>query len=293
MTDGWHGQGTGRADDLAARRRLTLLVGLLVAALIPPALGAWQTWPLLLVPVVLASLLAGPSASALVAAVVAMALALIAGRPEADDGVLATGFVVACLLSALAGVRHGQLERALQAASARSLTDSLTGLPNYAYLSEALPHEVRRSERYGAPLSVVLLDLDGFKPFNDRWGHEAGNRMLAAVGATLQAAGRASDVVGRFGGEEFTLIVPGDAAEARDAAERIRAAVAQVRIEVAPGAEAAITLSAGVAEHVPGETVEALLRRADAALYAAKDAGRDRVVVDRSADELRTRRRAA
>jgi len=292
MTDGWQVDGGVRAEELAARRRLALLAGILVATLVPPALGAWQTWPLLLVPVVLGAVLAGPSATAVVAAVVALALALIAGRPEADDGVLATGFVVACLLGALVSVRHAQLARALRAASDRSLTDTLTGLPNYAFLAEALPHEVRRAQRYGAPLSLVLLDLDGFKPFNDRWGHEAGNRMLAAVGATLHASGRASDVVGRFGGEEFAIIVPGDAGEARDAAERMRRAVGEVRVEVAPDVHTGITLSAGVAEHVPGETVEALLRRADAALYAAKDAGRDRVEVDRVASDLRRRRAA-
>jgi diguanylate cyclase (GGDEF)-like protein len=281
-----------RARELGARRRLVLLAALMALALLPLALGATSAWPLLAVPVVLAWPLRGPAALALTAAVAALALALLSGRPGVSGGSLALGLAVFVVIAVVAGVRHGSLQDDLRRASLQSLTDRLTGLPNYAYLSEALPHEVRRADRYALDLSLVLMDLDGFKAFNDRNGHDCGNRMLAAVGATMAATARGSDIVGRFGGEEFAVIVPGPMDEAVEAAERLRLAVAAVRVPGPAGDEIGITISAGVAEHRPGEGAEALMRRADAALYAAKDAGRDRVVcvrnpVPRSAEVTR------
>jgi diguanylate cyclase (GGDEF)-like protein len=174
-----------------------------------------------------------------------------------------------------------------------SVTDRLTGLPNYAYISDALPREVRRAERYGAAVSLVLLDLDHFKAFNDEHGHDAGNRMLEAVGRVMRSIARGSDIAGRFGGEEFVLIVPGPAEEAAEAADRFRRAMREVRVDVPGGRLAGVTVSAGVAEHIAGTPHDDLVRRADIALYVAKDAGRDRVVVDpASQDALVSRRRA-
>lgn len=280
-----------RDAQLAARRRLVLLGAVTAAALVPMALGWWQAWPLLSVPLAVAMVLAGPAGLALTAGVAALALALVSGNPEADDGTLLAGFVAFVAVGALIGVRMRSLIDDLGHASVASLTDRLTGLPNYAFLSEALPHELRRADRYGLPVSLVLLDLDGFKAFNDLHGHEAGNRMLAAVGAAMLAHSRGSDVVGRFGGEEFAVIVPGPLDEAVEAAERLRHAVARVRIAVGGEAEVGITTSAGVAEHWRGEAAEALVERADGALYAAKHAGRDRVAAVRGPrDELAVRR---
>jgi diguanylate cyclase (GGDEF)-like protein len=125
----------------------------------------------------------------------------------------------------------------------------------------------------------VLLDLDHFKAFNDEHGHEAGNRLLAAVGEAIRRSTRASDVAARFGGEEFALIVPGPAEEAIEAAKRIRVAVAEVSIVVAGGEAAGTTISAGVADQLNGSGDDGarMLDQADKALYYSKAAGRDRV----------------
>ncbi|CAN0464416.1 unnamed protein product, partial [Phaeothamnion confervicola] len=160
-----------------------------------------------------------------------------------------------------------------------SLTDRLTGVHNYAFFADALPRECRRAERYELSLSLVLLDLDRFKAFNDRYGHDAGNRLLTAVGETIRASSRATDIAARFGGEEFALIVPGPAEEAMEAAERIRAAVGRVTVPVAGGDLVGTTISAGVAdfENGTGDTGARLLDQADKALYHSKELGRDRV----------------
>jgi diguanylate cyclase (GGDEF)-like protein len=171
--------------------------------------------------------------------------------------------------------RVTRVERISQA----SLVDGLTGLYTYAYFEEALELEVRRARRYGASVSLVLLDLDRFKQFNDRNGHAAGNDMLAAVGRELLRVCRDSDLVARFGGEELVVLVPGSTREALALAERARVAVAAIEID-AGGRKVGTTASVGVAETGPGtRSPEDLFAAADAALYAAKRAGRNRVSV--------------
>ncbi|MCB0882991.1 MAG: GGDEF domain-containing protein [Thermoleophilia bacterium] len=283
---------TAREMELAARRRLVLLAAVLAATLVPLALGAWHAWPLLGLPVVLSFALSGPTGLGLVASVAALAMALVSANPGADGTSLATAFVAFVALGVVVGMRHYSLEHALDRESQRSLTDKLTGLPNYAYLSETLPLELRRADRNGGDVSLVLLDLDHFKAFNDRFGHEAGNRMLVAAADAMRATARGSDVVGRFGGEEFAVIVAGGAGEAAEAAERVRDAIQAVRITVDPGVEVGVTTSAGVAQRQRGEVMQQLIKRADGALYAAKAAGRNRVVTA-PADEVSRRRRAA
>ncbi len=161
-------------------------------------------------------------------------------------------------------------------------TDSLTGLPNRRHLGEALARDLARADRSGAPLAVVMCDVDHFKKFNDTWGHQTGDLVLAQVGAVLKKSVRTGDVPARYGGEEFMAILPGaDIEGARVVAERIRAALE--RTEVAgPKGPLKVTASFGVAV-VKGtqckDGAEALVGRADAALYQAKQAGRNRVVV--------------
>jgi len=150
-------------------------------------------------------------------------------------------------------------------------TDALTGLLNHRGCQERLRAAVAEAD--GAPVSVVVLDLDHFKRINDTHGHAEGDRALAAAAARLRSVVRDSDAVGRLGGEEFVLVLPGaDVDVARAAAERARAAVAEVQI-----GGLALASSAGVACH-PGDAADAagLLGCADAALYAAKDTGRGR-----------------
>ena len=182
-------------------------------------------------------------------------------------------------------VRRGrELERTLERLRAANevierlaRTDPLTHLVNRRGLEEAITHERDRAERTGEPLSVVALDLDHFKRVNDGWGHAVGDRLLSAVGKALRAGVRPYDVAARVGGEEFLLVLPATHRErAVDVAERLRARVAELVVE---GLPEPVTSSAGVAEHARGETTEALLGRADAALYEAKRLGRNRVVL--------------
>ena len=154
---------------------------------------------------------------------------------------------------------------------AEAKTDGLTGLLNHRGSQERLRAALEESG--GAAVSVVVLDLDHFKKVNDRYGHAEGDRVLAETARRLRAVVRETDAVGRLGGEEFVLVLPGmDAADAREAAERARAAVAEVSVGGQP-----LECSAGVAAH-PADALDApeLLAAADAALYAAKDGGRRR-----------------
>ncbi len=155
--------------------------------------------------------------------------------------------------------------------------DPLTGTANRRAFVEELSRAVARAGRTGAPLSLVALDVDRFKAFNDEHGHAAGDAVLSAVAARAGEILRAGDLLARTGGEEFAALLPGaDLAAAFDAAERIRGRIAAAPVEVA-GRALAVTASFGCAELRPGEDGEALLGRADARLYEAKRAGRNRV----------------
>jgi diguanylate cyclase (GGDEF)-like protein/PAS domain S-box-containing protein len=154
-------------------------------------------------------------------------------------------------------------------------TDALTGLANRRAFEARLEREVARARRTGAPLSVVVLDLDHFKEVNDRHGHEEGDRALRTLAERMRAATRASDVIARIGGEEFAWLLPGTPAEGAHAmAERLRGVVAAEPFGIA----GTRTISGGVAELGPGDDGAALLRAADMRLYAAKSSGRDRVL---------------
>jgi diguanylate cyclase (GGDEF)-like protein len=163
----------------------------------------------------------------------------------------------------------------------QSVRDPLTGLYNRRYMEESLQRELHRSMRRKTSLGVIMLDVDHFKRFNDSFGHEAGDFVLQTVSKLLRSQLRGEDVVCRYGGEEFTLILPEASLEAtRQRAEQLREAVKAEIPSFRDRSLEAVTLSLGVAsfpEH--GNTSEALLRKADAALYQAKQQGRDRVVV--------------
>jgi two-component system, cell cycle response regulator len=157
----------------------------------------------------------------------------------------------------------------------RSITDGLTGLKNRRHFDEALRAALVFAQRHSQPLSLVLLDVDHFKSYNDAYGHVAGDEVLRSVAELLQSQARAHDVVTRYGGEEFALVAPAtDAEGARCLAERLRATIADHCWPLRP-----VTASFGVTTTtatVP-EAV-ALTAEADQALYTAKASGRDRVV---------------
>lgn len=164
---------------------------------------------------------------------------------------------------------HGMVER-------QALVDGLTGLANRRAAADALHAEAARAERLETPLSVVLADLDGFKDVNDEHGHAVGDAVLRVFADVLRETLRESDVAGRWGGEEFLLLLPGaDEEGAAQLAERVRLALAARSI---PGAEnLRVTASFGVAEYAGETNTEQLVAAADGALYRAKGAGKDRV----------------
>lgn len=133
----------------------------------------------------------------------------------------------------------------------------------------------------GQPVTLLLIDADHFKGFNDRHGHLAGDMLLRVLARVLRDGLRPADLAARFGGEEFALMLADATAEsATRVAERLRQAAAAIRIPAAGGGTLrGVTVSIGVAELKPGDTLESLLATADAALYRAKDAGRDRVAI--------------
>lgn len=157
-------------------------------------------------------------------------------------------------------------------------TDGLTGLPNRRFFMTQLASELARRQRYGHPLSLLMLDLDHFKQVNDRWGHGVGDEALRLFADSVQCCLRTQDVAGRLGGEEFAILLPETGENvARPVAERIRARMEQTLIAAADG-NCHVTVSIGVTQAMDSDDLESLLRRADEALYAAKERGRNRVV---------------
>ncbi len=168
------------------------------------------------------------------------------------------------------------LEETNRALQRKADIDGLTGLYNHAFLIDALEKEIERSRRYGGALSVVMIDIDHFKKFNDSYGHQVGDAVLKEVAGLLQAGSRTIDVAGRYGGEEFMLVLPNTKSTgAYEVAERIRRKIAAS--EFTPAGRK-ITISAGVAEF-GGQKLDALIHEADERMYAAKRHGRDRVEV--------------
>ncbi|HVO52255.1 MAG TPA: GGDEF domain-containing protein [Thermoanaerobaculia bacterium] len=163
----------------------------------------------------------------------------------------------------------------------RATTDPLTGLLNRSAFRERARSELARAERTGRCLSLAMLDIDHFKAFNDAHGHPAGDAALSAVAGAISRTIRAIDLAGRYGGEEFVLLlVEADAVAAVRALERLRKNVAGLE---PPRIARPITISAGIAVHEPRferATLEGLVSRADATLYAAKEAGRNKVMVE-------------
>ena len=163
----------------------------------------------------------------------------------------------------------------------QSVRDHLTSLFNRRYMEETLERELRRAQRNSVPLSVIMVDVDHFKRFNDDHGHDAGDALLAELGRLLRSHVRVEDVPCRVGGEEFAIVMPGAAAkDALRRAEELREAAHRLRIVHRGVSLGAVSISLGVAafpEHAAATDV--LLRAADSALYRAKREGRDRVVV--------------
>ena len=160
----------------------------------------------------------------------------------------------------------------------QAITDELTGLVNRRRFLDALRSEITRGQRLGGRLSVVLADLDGFKLVNDRFGHHAGDEVLIAFADLIKAHGRDVDVAARLGGEEFAVLLPETGLDGASAvADRLRLSLAELQIPLGVGEKVTVTASFGVAELGESQSVDALLRAADSALYRAKEHGKNRV----------------
>ncbi|MDX6453684.1 MAG: hypothetical protein QOH16_3733 [Gaiellaceae bacterium] len=207
-------------------------------------------------------------------------LVLTSDTFEADH-VETAASLAAQVVVALENARlHRMVER-------QAMVDSLTGLANRRSLEESLRSELARAARFGDSVCVVLADLDDFKQVNDHHGHAAGDEVLKAFAGALRKTVRESDVAGRWGGEEFALVLPGtDAAGGARLAERARIAIEGRRVKMPNGDFCNVTASFGVASFPESHELGEILAAADSALYAAKGEGKNRVVV--SAESITT-----
>lgn len=254
-----------------------------------------------------AGLRGDPESRAIAAGLVVLLVSLIVdllgilGVIALPSGIPVIGFVVLFLVAAIAlnaryerehrelvalrndleervSIRTRELEEANLRLAEASRTDALTGLPNRRGFLDVADHELKRSVRAGEPFSVVMVDLDHFKQINDRHGHGAGDAVLQQVATRLRNVLRSEDLVARWGGEEFIVLLPNTTGElAVFVAEKARRAIAELRFdEVGVGS---ITASFGVAMHHPGHPLDTTIAAADGALYRAKEAGRDCVLL--------------
>ncbi|AFG36549.1 sensor domain-containing diguanylate cyclase [Spirochaeta africana] len=179
---------------------------------------------------------------------------------------LVIGFVIIEVLTWILVRDRQQLKRLAR-------TDQLTGILNRYWFHELSDREIEAARRYGHPLSLIIFDVDHFKQVNDTYGHNVGDEVLKQLVGVVQGEIRASDVLARWGGEEFVVLLPhADAAAAGQAAEKLRAAVESADV----GADGGVTISLGVAELGSEESLDAMIGRADRALYRAKQSGRNR-----------------
>jgi diguanylate cyclase (GGDEF)-like protein len=239
----------------------------------------WGLWPV--VPATAAILLlatpesAGPIARPIFVALVAVGVAERLAAGEANVQIPARHDALGRRLAAAITT----LGSSMAEAQSEATTDRLTGIPNRPAIIGALFTEVERSVRYRRPLSVAFADIDHFKTINDTYGHEAGDAVLQGVATSLRRNLRASDRVGRYGGEEFMVLLPETGVEdAAVLADKLRLIVAGERHLLPDGSEVGVTISLGVTGGAGDRlSVDALVREADAAMYSAKALGRDQV----------------
>jgi diguanylate cyclase (GGDEF)-like protein len=217
----------------------------------------------------------GGHSAALVAAVAELVANLL--NPAGDTtSLIAWNAGSVLVLSWIVAEVLAQLHRALDEQRDLARTDSLTGVANGRQFREAAEVEMDRVTRYGGIFTVAFLDVDNFKEVNDTRGHAAGDRLLREIAETLVSRLRRVDLVARFGGDEFVMLLPETDREAACVAlEKVRESIGQLARDYGAGVQASI---GSVTFLEPPESVDEMLRRADAAMYTAKYAGRDRVV---------------
>jgi len=270
-----------RIDNRRTQRRLIILalvgVSFFILWLALKVFAQADFWPLLAGPI-LVSAWFFYEVGALVT--IGLTTLLLVQTSIDNRGPIIIALATFAFLGLMIGWGQRRQRRAHRSVLRSSLTDSLTGLYNFGSFMECLDREMRRVDRYGGAVTLVMFDIDHFKMFNDRFGHQAGNEALKAVATTLKREKRESDIVARFGGEEFVLLFPGKEAAGVETARRLRKAIAQIRVPTGGGATTEITVSAGVACYPNGATSrEELIDKVDQLLYASKRKGRNRVSV--------------
>jgi diguanylate cyclase (GGDEF)-like protein len=218
----------------------------------------------------------GPSGSVLVVPLAVrercLGVVLVGSRSPGSFGEDAAGLAAALAAQGMVAYENAQLFTRVQELAA---VDELTGLANRRHFFEQAERELAHARRFGHPVSAMMIDVDHFKAVNDRWGHQVGDEILREIAARLRRARRVEDVVGRYGGEEFVVLAPGDG-EGLLLAERLRSAVSSMPMTTSVG-QVRVTISIGVAVLTEDLDLNALLARADRELYEAKRAGRNRV----------------
>jgi len=284
VTDAKHAPHDLGGRRLTVRRSAAVIAALSAVSCVVFLLGTDFLWPLFIFPLFLSAVFFFELGSLAVTLWLGNFFVLYYSfRTPATPAVVRQA-LLGMVLFFLAGLLLGRVQRknhemqALLAAS--SLSDRLTGLYNYGTFVDYLHNEVTKVDRYGGELTLIMLDLDQFKQFNDRHGHETGNDVLRRVGATLRGAVRDADMAARYGGEEFTVLIRGDETHGYELAERLRHAIEATAVEVRGGGEVFCTVSAGVATYPEGAADETeLVERADDALYESKRRGRNRVTI--------------
>jgi diguanylate cyclase (GGDEF)-like protein len=290
-----HGRPGRRAS---IRRFVALLVTLTAAAALAFVVGPSYLWPVFLLPLILGCIFFHELGGLLVSAWIACVVLLFAAAGWPRVGIGSRQIVAGLVVFVVAGAALGRVQRLhhreQRLLAASSLTDRLTGLYNYGTFADYLRNEVSKVQRYGGTVALVMLDLDHFKRFNDRYGHEAGNDLLRTLGRTLRGLVRGADMAARYGGEEFAVLIRGDELDGVRLAERIRKTVLTMPVKVR-GEETYVTLSAGVASYPEAARSEIeLIELADAALYYSKQTGRNCVTGHSlGLSEWRGERRAA
>lgn len=200
----------------------------------------------------------------------------LVGFKPLQRSILTFGFVIILLIS-LSGLALSEKLTTM------AIKDGLTSLFNQTYIKARLQEEIYRSERYQYPLSLMMIDLDGFKNINDQYGHTFGDRILREFSNFLLEMTRSSDIVARYGGEEFLIVLPQtECLDAASAAERIRQEIAEYpfRVGVPREKDCQFTVSIGVyTSPSSGQGVEELIDLSDAALFRAKKEGKNKVIV--------------
>lgn len=266
-----------RIEDLRPSTTVALVVALLgVVAGLDIATGAEVSFSLFyLAPVVVITIRWGNGwgqAAAIAAAAVWYLIDHVSGAQYSHPLIPVWNAGVRFGFFGLVSVLAGGLYTVVQRETLLARTDSLTGLPNRRALMELAGRELDRAERQGSTVAVAVIDLDDFKSVNDRFGHEAGDRVLCGFAEVARASLRSVDITARTGGDEFTVILPGiDAVAAGHVLDRLRT-------ELLGRVEGAIRCSIGVASATDGD-LDSLLAAADAALYQAKRGGRATTVV--------------